>query len=301
MGNEGNKDISKPGEKEDVLNHYKEIVDFANKEINRVHNIYKLIGWGITILFVFGVGVALYLLGDKFDDIQSSIKLKGEEIESQVGEKVSSRLDDEFKKENIHSLVEEKAKERIGMVADEIISKNIEDKIKPEVLTLTSELDKAKKLSEFLLTVIKSQSDDRMAFEQLEQWADDKSYSFSKEAKNAKEVIRGSYVNFPPFVTIDWQKMNIDPSSLTIPQLYKLYETLPPLLHSDLIIHVWEKIPTVSKKDRIQFLINVLEKEKSLAALTFSGKYLSEEFNLGWNPFVIKHLLNTWEAKKDKY
>lgn len=283
---------------EPTLKHYKEIVDFAQKEIKGVREVYKWLIAIVGILFVVGTWFTYKSVKDLKEEWSNTI--------NEVGEKVTSRIDEEFKKDNIRKLVRDKAKERIDVVADKIISKNIGEKIQPTLDDLKDELDNAKKISEFMMTVVKAQSDDRKSFEQLEIWARDKNYSFSKEARDAKEHIRGQYVDTfrLSYPLIDWKKRNIDdPLKLTISQLHNQYDNLSPRYHTDLIIHVWEKIPDtdIPEGDKIQFLIDILKKETSLTALTYAGCNLSKEFERDWNPFVIKHLLSAWEANKYKY
>ena len=148
---------------------YKEIVDFANKEIVFVRSAYK---WAIVILgTVLGLilAVGLYFSYDGFESLRKDMKdFKSEtktdlalfkensqkeinllsqrlqyEIETQteiIKNEIKDKIEEEFDKEKIHMLVEQKAKERIDKIADRIIEQKIKERIEPQVESTLSKI-----------------------------------------------------------------------------------------------------------------------------------------------------------------
>lgn len=150
---------------------YKQIVEFAQKEIENVRSYYK---WAVSIIgLIFIAGTILTISSfsslksdirelkrDSKDDINSfkdnsknevdilSKNLKaGLEFETNsIKNEVISKVEKEFDKENIQLLVEQKAKERIDKIADKIIENKISERINPKIesaLKKISEIEKS--------------------------------------------------------------------------------------------------------------------------------------------------------------
>jgi len=49
----------------------------------------------------------------------------------------------------------------------------------------------------------------------------------------------------------------------------------------------------------MQFLVDVLTKDKSLTATWYAGKCFAQEASIEWHPFKIKPLLDWWAHHKD--
>jgi len=140
------------------LEEYKSIVEFSQRQIERVRSYYI---WAASIIGgIFIVG-ALLIYGNISDikgeirelkqeairDIESfkdgsksdvdilSQKLKADlEVETNtIKNEIISRINKEFDKENIQLLVEQKAKERIDKIADKIIENKISERITPRI------------------------------------------------------------------------------------------------------------------------------------------------------------------------
>ncbi|MBI5056710.1 MAG: hypothetical protein HZB61_08860 [Nitrospirae bacterium] len=147
------------------------------------------------------------------------------------------------------------------------------------------------------------ENDDREAFDKLKRWANDESHPFSKRSKDALTTI---FINHDPVfygsdMTILWPN-DIDLSKLiTIKALRQIYETAPSTTKPALIEYIWEKRVDISKKDRINFLIDVLQYDKSLLAVEYAGRYFAKEMNLQINPIAVDDLLESWKNSKDKY
>lgn len=295
---------------------YKDIVDHAHKEVEWVRSAYKHLIWPVAIVILVGIYFSYKLVTEFKDEVRRDVEEIKLDLSNKVNElamQVQSRIDGEFKKENIHELVEEVAKHRIEEIADPLISQNIEEKINPEIKAaetklraIDDELTKAgqsreelKAALEFASTVSAAQNDDGLAFDQLLSWHRDKSFPFSAGSAIVKirvyyasPMLGTAYVKFP------WEKIDKDPSELTFSQLQDIYASMLPRNHADVINRIWNRTD-ISKKDKMPFLIDVLNKDKSLTARNFAGRFLAQEAGLRWDPFVTEPLLDWWKENKE--
>jgi len=159
-----------------------------------------------------------------------------------------------------------------------------------------AELDK---IAEFTRTVVAAQNDDRRAFDQLEVWANDASFPMREEAAAAYRTVLDDHSQ-PFFVSgfsVPW-KEGIDPSTLSLEDLRRNYQTAPDWLKPALIEYIWER-EDIPKKDRAAFLAEVIRTDRSLKAVEYAGRFLSGVLNVKVKPLAIDALLQVWEQKRD--
>ena len=142
------------------------VVDRAREEIAWVRSAYK---FAVSIIAIL-IAIGLYFSHKSIQDLKSELRADGDRIQNQlkteaslqartlekdleeevdrIRSQVTKRIEDEFKQENISSLVEEQAQVRIDAIADKIIETQINARITPlkEDLTFlisqtSSELD----------------------------------------------------------------------------------------------------------------------------------------------------------------
>jgi hypothetical protein len=225
-----------------------------------------------------------------------------------VQQEVSKRLDAEFESEKIQGLIEETAKKYTEGEVQKYISDRVDKAITPVQKSLDEKLQEASKTlselqlaREFTMTVIAAQSDDRKAFDQLRTWADDKSHPFSSLAEKAWRTILEQHAQ-PFFITdlnFPWRE-GIDPSKLTFEDLRKSYNDLPSYLKPALTEYIWKR-QDLSKKDRMQFLVDVMQYDASLTAVEYAGRFFDSEAKLNYKPLHVKGFLKWWEESKYKY
>lgn len=155
-------------------------------------------------------------------------------------------------------------------------------------------------LNEFLLVRTKAQNDDREAYDQLYKWREDKSYIYSELAETSEIRIRMYYHERKDagmrYLTCDWKKYVKDVSFEQALNLY--YEKTPSPYRPGCVTAIW-KTDNFSKKQRIQFLIDVLQNDKNLRAIHIAGTYMQQETGREWNPFSPQTFYNWWEENKD--
>jgi hypothetical protein len=151
----------------------------------------------------------------------------------------------------------------------------------------------------FTKTVIAANNDDRKAFDKLKLWAKDPSFPFRKEAALAYNKIFDEHSK--PFYfsgfTVPWKKGR-DPSQLTMTDLRRNYYSVPDWLKPALLEYIWQR-GDLLKKERMTFLVEVIQHDESLRAVEYAGRYLREGLGENLSPLAIKSLLQAWEEKKD--
>jgi len=150
------------------------------------------------------------------------------------------------------------------------------------------------------MIVLKAQNDDREAFNELLEWSKDSSFIFQNLAGPTIVQIRSTFseLALPTYINLTWGR-GFDPKKLTLSELRMHYNSVPAHYHTSFLKVIWEN-KNISKKERMKFLVDVLNKDESLLATYYAGKYFSEEASLKWNPFITKPLLDWWEKHKNK-
>jgi len=152
--------------------------------------------------------------------------------------------------------------------------------------------------TEFTTTLLAAKNDNWEAFSQLLAWSKDKSYPLRQTATSAYVKIRISYagrITEPAYININWND-GVDPATLPLAALEKIYTTLNPLYHPHLVNVVWKRAD-IPKKRRMEFLVRVLQSSKSVCARHFAGKFFvsgAGDNKLKWQPFRIEPLLKWW-------
>ena len=322
------------GQEDREIDRYQSIVDRANKEITGVRHVYIWLAGILGLIIIAGI-TAISLttwntIGDMRSDLREETKLITSRLEDEVdlvGRQVTSRIEEEFNKDNIHDLVQTTAKERIDAVADQFISKNVEAKVMPLIDALTIQIEdandrltaledrakasikfaednlkKQEEVTNYLLTVAAAQNYDRTAYDKLGTWSADKSFFLCDQASAAHTRIMSMHNN-PMFQerSISW-KAGTDPSKFTLSYLKKQYEGLQVSnsnMKPAMITYIWKR-EDIPKRDRMEFLIDVLKNDENLKAVEYAGRYFKQGGGLNRNPLAVDEFVSWWEANKDK-
>lgn len=179
-----------------------------------------------------------------------------------------------------------------------IVNKKIEEleKIIKEASKTSSDLQI---ISEFTMIVTAAQNDDRGAFDQLKKWSEDKNYQLNSFANKAVKKIIDLH-NPPLFMSefrIPW-KDNVDPNKLTLAELKEVYKRSGDLKPA-ILEFIWKKRKDIPKKEKMQFLIDLMKEEKSLTTLEYVGRYFAEGADLKIKPLAVEYFLDWWEKNKE--
>lgn len=296
-----------------LLDNLQKIIDRSDKEVDRVYRVYRTLAGAVTLILGIGIATIGYVsynsvkdmridlreemstirartsqemndfkqrTSEEFILLKNHLKSEQEMIVTNVGKKVNQRMEDEFNKENIQTLVNAKATERIDKIADSLIGQQIEIKIDPKIkvaeekiknvdqqVAKTAEsIKELRSLTDFATVVIAAQNHDRAAFEQLKVWAEDKLFPYHEKSAQAFRKIMEDHQPVFGRAPIDatWRE-GIDPSKLTLQQLRMAYNEAGNYKNS-IIKYVWWQRTDIAKKERMQFLIDIIKSEKISAS-----------------------------------
>jgi len=197
----------------------------------------------------------------------------------------------------------------ISLVAKEaaeakMLSEQIEEKYEiadiklkeiDEGLSRTSDkLSEVNLIAEFLGTVVAAHSDNRKAFDKLKVLSNDSSFPFADMAHKAHLVILAKHSE-PMMVkrSLNWRE-EVDPSKLSLDDLRAAYAGADPLSKTAFIDYIWER-KDIPKRDRVQFLIDVIRNDDSLMAVEYAGKYLWPVMKKQHRPLESEAILQWWE------
>jgi len=250
-------------------------------------SIFLIIQDRATEITVKGVGTIKAAVEQATEDVNEIAELK-KRVEAQ-----SATID----------LVAEKATKAQDL-SEEIASKNEIAAKKLDQINSTLELAKnnlieLQSITDFIITVIAAQNDDRLAFDRLKKWSEDKKFPFHNRAKQA--FIKIFEEHSKPYFTsgskVPWPD-DLDPSKLNLGDLINTYNTAPAFLKPAFIEYIWNR-NDFDKISRLQFLINVIKNDISLNAIEYAGRYFTDGVNLKIKPLAIDYLIDWWEKNKN--
>jgi hypothetical protein len=151
----------------------------------------------------------------------------------------------------------------------------------------------------FMSTVLGAQTDDRDSFDQLWEWAQDSSHKFRQQSEAA--VLKIMDQHNQPFSLSGFQvpwNPGVDPTKLTLQQVASDFAKAPPPVRVAILEYVWRR-EDLPKRERLEFLVEVLRMDKSLTVVEYAGRYFAEGTANKIKPIAIVAHLDWWEKNKD--
>jgi hypothetical protein len=207
--------------------------------------------------------------------------------------------------ENQSATVDLVAKEasKAKKISEEVADKN--RRAEEKLNTLDESITKANATlanldaaTEFTMTVVAAQNDDRNAFDTLKKWSEDKNNPFSSKAAQAWSTIFESH-NEPMYssgFTVPWNE-GFDPSKFSLPELAKQYYGAPAQLKLALLEYIWKR-NDIPKMDRLNFMIDVMKHDPNLTAVEYAGRYFTSGTDQKIKPMAIEYLVDWWGKHK---
>jgi len=334
------------GHKEDEIDKLLKIIDRSDKESDRLYRIYRILVGAITAITAVGIFMAGYVgynsmkdmrsdLRDEFKTItmksaqemndfkqkiseellllKNHLKSEQEAIVTDVGKKVNKRIEDEFNKDNIQTLVKSRAEERIDKIADSLIGQQIEKKITPKieaanekiinmdqkVAKATEKINNLSTETDFMTVFNSAQSNDRAAFEKLKIWSEDNDSPYRERASQAYRKIMEDHQLGLPLNPVDppW-KPGIDPSQLTFHQLREIYDGAG--THRPGVLKYVMQRKDITKKEKMQFLIDIIKSEQNLKFLEYAGQCFIGESKQNVYKIAYWEHIKWWDEHKDE-
>jgi len=154
--------------------------------------------------------------------------------------------------------------------------------------------------SKFNSTILAAQSDDRKAYDQLTAWASDASFRFQEAAAKAAQTIMDQHAQgmFMSGFTVPWEE-GVQPDNLTLAQLKNAFNAAPPHIRVGVLEFTWNKREDIPKKERLEFLVDVLRNDESLRVVEYAGRYFGAGTHDQLKPLAIRQHLEWWEKNKD--
>jgi len=190
-------------------------------------------------------------------------------------------------------------------LSEDLAKKN--DLAEKKLVSIDEELKKASKtvssldaLAQFTTTVVAAQGDDRKAFDQLEVWAEDKSYVYHDRAVQAWSTIMEDHAKpYSVSYNVPW-KEDVDPSKLSMNELAHNYNEAPgPPLKIGIVQYI-QSSQDISKSEKLSFYASILEDEKSLTVVEAVGRSFAAVADLKIKPLAIRYFLSWWKENKEK-
>ena len=92
----------------------------------------------------------------------------------------------------------------------------------------------------------------------------------------------------------------MDSSKFNIKELRYIYEKNTPVyMRPALIEFIWKR-NDISKKERMQFLVDVIENDRSLTAVEYAGRFFAVAAELKIKPMAVGYFVDWWKNNKDK-
>jgi len=192
-------------------------------------------------------------------------------------------------------------------ISEEVADKNQRAEAKLKVLDsvigkTTSTLAQLERATEFVMTVVAAQTDDRKAFDRLGIWSKDKTHPFSERAQQAWNTIRDTHsmLLLIDGRTFPWAE-GVDPSKLPLSGLKSIYQTLPAWLKPALLEYIWKR-EDIPKIERLDFLMVVVEQDESLMAVEYAGRCVG--YGTGGvkiKSLSVEFLSNWWKEHRNEF
>ena len=267
---------------------------------------------GVLAVVWLGFQVVDYATGRKVHDV---IKVITDDVDKSLAE-ANTRMMDEiarrFEDTNIQRLMEQvvtqQAVARIDATADEVIEEKLRTEVAPRLEKIDESLAHSdsvllqlQSLSEFYGLATRVRSDDRIAFDSIM-----KIYNNPSDPRFS--LVRTLVSNLPKEMeslnllsySVNWKELGIDPDTADISAFERAMHQLHPIYQTTVMGTIW-RAQHLSKRDRVQFLINILIRTPSLRCLDAACRFLNEESKVGMNFMAWQEYTKWWDSKKDNY
>jgi len=311
----------------EIFRSFRDIVDHTHNQISYVRTAYK---WLISLVAILII-VGFYFTYKSAYDFRNEIKQDGKDIQTELRSQISSletkltnsmndkvsslnrsvesKIDEEFKKENIEELIIQQSQLRVDEIAKPYISKTIKNQIDPQIEDTQKEIVKLKndielnikrleEINELTITILSAQNDDRPSFDKLYKWANNNKYEFRQLAEDTWLQVMDTHSQ--PFYNTgfhyDWPK-NLDPSKLTLVQLIDIYKRSNKIEQVPILEYI-NKRSDIPKSEKMSFFIEVLKTNKSLRVVEYAGRYFTDLAGIKIKPLAIDYLIKWWDENQ---
>jgi len=300
----------------EVISLLEQILARTDKEITKIHNYYRLTATLLAVIIAVGIFFSYSTVSDFKKDIKEdmeifkirtkaetknyadSMKINTNNEVGKVRTAVVDKINSEFDADNIAVLVNNSAKERVDKVADGLVKKRVDERVKVSEKQLNDLSIKASNDISYLkvqLFITAALNDDRFAFDSLKAIII-KQKSFMNEAKIIVENIINKYAS-PSYSLLAVTYLEIN--KYTIDQLKDELDKSSSSNKYMIIEEVWER-KNVNIAKKTNFLIDIIKKDRNLSAVSYASKKLIEYFKLDYKSLEVEKILNWWDMNRSQ-
>ncbi|OHB77746.1 MAG: hypothetical protein A2Z25_19155 [Planctomycetes bacterium RBG_16_55_9] len=252
-------------------------------------------------------GLAL-ILQDRITELTvkgvGSIKAAAKQAESDADAVADLKSRVESQSATVDLVAQEASKAK--RLSEEVANKNERAEKKLETLDkaitrATSSLSDLELVTDYTMTVVAAQNDDRKAFDKLKTWSEDKNHPFHERAQQAWTSVFESH-NKPYSVggfKVSWVD-GFDSSKLSLRDLANQYKNAPAQLKPALLEYIWNR-NDFPKIERLDFLMEVMETDGSLNAVEYAGRYFTSGTSQKIKPLAVDYLSKWWKEHRDEF
>jgi len=184
-------------------------------------------------------------------------------------------------------------------VVEASVSHNIETNLQAVLVNAKETLKRFNEQSNFILTMLAAEADDRGAYEKLMAWSENPDFKFRDQAVKAVEKVQASHVtsvfNDRPYIKFDWIDGD-NHDSWNMNQIEARWHAVSPELARAYLEFVWGAT-NINKEQKLAFVHSVLTNSRnSLQAANRAAHLLSNELKAKYNsPFIYDDIENKWQ------
>jgi hypothetical protein len=141
--------------------------------------------------------------------------------------------------------------------------------------------DSLQLVAKYTRTVLAAQADDRTAFDQLQRWSTDSSFPYAADAGHTWHAISDNLDILMLEHHVPWRQ-GVDPAKFNFDELRKLRDS-PEFSDISYRIGLIQYIASrsdIAQKDRLGFLIDVMQHDSSLRVVAYAGQGFAQVANL---------------------
>ena len=191
--------------------------------------------------------------------------------------------------------------------ATDLISKNDDATKRMAVIDASLEhasstINKLEATSNFISTAQAASAGDRIAYDQLERWANDPKYPLATRARDSWLSVMETFSSvieyeYPPA----WAD-GVVPQKLTLSDLVANYRNRPDDYYTRCsLVHYIESRVDIPIVDRMDFLISVLNEDKDMRVIQRAGQSFAHLADLRIKPAAIDHFRDWWKEHRPSY
>ena len=262
----------------------------------------RLLAYFLTALAIIGgvLGVGLWQIKERLEQKMETMianQFQEPRIRKTVSEVAATKAQDLLLKE---------IQPEVEAFKIEITNKTVEadkklDEMEQSVMKASSTVSDLETMSGFIMTVLAARNDDRKAFDKLEKWSKDESYSFYADAKRAWTSILDAHSSALVLSPGDVQwKEGIDPSKLSLSDLRRTYTSSPDWHKPKVLTYIWHR-EDIRKLDRLDFMMSIMKTDSSLKVVEQAGRYFTSGTKQKIKPLAVTYLSEWWQEHQQEF